>query len=69
MVYSLYDYSEYPLVIKDIRKLYRSTGGRPPKLAVKNFSLAIARGETFGLLGPNGAGKTSLISIMTGLYA
>jgi ABC-type multidrug transport system ATPase subunit len=61
-------YSEYPLVIKDIKKVYKAVGGRPPKLAVRCMSLAIRPGEMFGLLGPNGAGKTSLISILTGLY-
>eukprot|EP00742_Colponemidia_sp_Colp-10_P012044 GILJ01013471.1.p1 GENE.GILJ01013471.1~~GILJ01013471.1.p1 ORF type:complete len:1008 (+),score=146.02 GILJ01013471.1:44-3067(+) len=57
-----------PLVCKDLRKVYPKVGGRPEKVAVNSFSLAVARGEVFGLLGPNGAGKTSLISILTGLY-
>ena len=60
---------DYPLVLKDLKKIYPATGGRPPKTAVKNFSLAISKGEVFGLLGPNGAGKTTLISIITGLYS
>jgi ABC-type multidrug transport system ATPase subunit len=49
--------------------MYPPAGGRGPKLAVKNFSLAIPKGEMFGLLGPNGAGKTTLISIVTGLFS
>ena len=57
-----------PLLIKGLRKVYKSVGGKPPKVAVKNLSLHIKRGEMFGLLGPNGAGKTSLISMLTGLY-
>mgnify|MGYP002622550182 CR=1 FL=1 len=61
-------YSGYPLVVKNIRKVYKAVGGRPPKVAVKNLSLHINKGEMFGLLGPNGAGKTTLISMITGLY-
>ncbi|XP_077979636.1 cholesterol transporter ABCA5-like [Glandiceps talaboti] len=35
------------------------------KVAVRNLSLAIERGEVFGLLGPNGAGKTTSMNIIT----
>jgi ABC-2 type transport system ATP-binding protein len=35
--------------------------------AVKDISLAVQPGETFGLLGPNGAGKSTLIRMMTTL--
>ena len=62
-------YHDYPLVIKNLRKVYKATGGKPAKVAVKDFSLHVSKGEMFGLLGPNGAGKTSLISMLTGLYA
>jgi ABC-type uncharacterized transport system ATPase subunit len=62
------DYYKYPLIIKDLRKVYPGFGGRPPKAATKNFCLRIRKGEMFGMLGPNGAGKTTLISILTGLY-
>ncbi|CAI2381584.1 unnamed protein product [Moneuplotes crassus] len=61
-------YHKYPLIIKDIRKVYPASNGRPPKVATKKFCLRIKKGEVFGLLGPNGAGKTTLISILTGLY-
>jgi len=55
-------YEQYPLVIKDIRKVYPAYNkALPPKVANKNISLKVQAGELFGLLGPNGAGKTTLI--------
>ncbi len=70
MVYNLdkADYYKYPLVVKDIRKVYPACGGIPPKIANRNICMRIKRGEMFGLLGPNGAGKTTLISQLTGMY-
>ena len=62
------DYKRYPLVAKDIRKVYLGVNGRKPKVANKNLSLRINKGELFGLLGPNGAGKTTFISQLTGMY-
>jgi ABC-2 type transport system ATP-binding protein len=35
--------------------------------AVRDVSLEIETGETFGLLGPNGAGKTTLLSLLSGM--
>lgn len=61
-------YGNYPLVAKDIRKVYPSVNGRPPKVANKSMCLKINSGELFGLLGPNGAGKTTFISMLTGMY-
>ncbi|CAK64013.1 unnamed protein product (macronuclear) [Paramecium tetraurelia] len=61
-VYKLKNLEDYPLVCKDVRKMYQNT------VAVKSFSLCVEKGEIFGLLGPNGAGKTSIISTITGLY-
>lgn len=37
------------------------------KLAVKNISFEVEKGETFGFLGPSGAGKSTTQSILTGL--
>ena len=37
--------------------------------AVKDFHLALRRGEIYGLLGANGAGKTTAIKMMCGLLA
>ena len=61
-------FSDLPLVIKNLRKVYKAVGGKPPKIAVNDFSLQIPKGEVFGLLGPNGAGKTTIIAMLTGLY-
>lgn len=61
------DYYKYPLIVKDLRKEYPGYGGRKKKVATKNFSMRIKKGEMFGLLGPNGAGKTTIISMLTGL--
>ncbi len=37
------------------------------KVAVKNLSLEVSRGEIYGILGPNGAGKTSTIRMICGI--
>lgn len=63
------DFNEFPLVIKDLGKVYKAVDGRPAHAAVKNLSLHVKPGEIFGLLGPNGAGKTTLISMITGLFS
>nr|WP_181717299.1 ABC transporter ATP-binding protein [Streptococcus salivarius] len=39
------------------------------KLAIKNFSLKIFKGDCIGLIGPNGAGKTTLLRMITGLLS
>ena len=44
-----------------------STTTTTTKVAVRDLSLVIFGGETFGLLGPNGAGKTTAIQAMTGV--
>jgi ABC-type glutathione transport system ATPase component len=58
---------DWPLVINNLRKLYKKQGHPGPYAAVKSFNLRVAAKETFGLLGPNGAGKTTLISMLTGM--
>ncbi|MCC7071682.1 MAG: ABC transporter ATP-binding protein [Deltaproteobacteria bacterium] len=37
--------------------------------ALKDFSLAVGKGELKGLIGPNGAGKTTAFNVLTGVYA
>lgn len=37
------------------------------KVAVRNLTLRVERGELFAFLGPNGAGKTTTIKLMCGL--
>jgi ABC-2 type transport system ATP-binding protein len=49
------------LCCRSLRKAYGAL------VAVRNLSLCIADGETYGLLGPNGAGKTTAISMMAGV--
>jgi ABC-2 type transport system ATP-binding protein len=39
------------------------------KLAVKDLSLTVERGEVFGFLGPNGAGKTTSVKMLLNLVA
>ncbi|XP_030064363.1 cholesterol transporter ABCA5 [Microcaecilia unicolor] len=41
-------------------------GRKIKKLATKNISLCVGKGEILGLLGPNGAGKSTLINILAG---
>ena len=48
--------------IKGLNKTYK-TG----KVAVKDVSFQIRKGDIFGFLGPNGAGKTTTIRMMLGL--
>ena len=39
------------VLIRGLRKVYP---GKQPKVAVKNLTMGIRRGECFGMLGPNG---------------
>ncbi len=53
--------------IERLTKVYRASGGQPPRKALDEVSLSIPRGSFFALLGPNGAGKSTLINVMAGL--
>lgn len=49
-------------------KIYRTGFWLNQKVAsLKDCSLSVYRGETFGLLGPNGAGKTTLLKALLGI--
>ena len=50
--------------LRRLRKVYPSTRG--PKVAVRDLSFGMPRGECFGFLGINGAGKTSTLNMLTG---
>jgi ABC-2 type transport system ATP-binding protein len=52
----------------NLGKIYRTGFWMNQKVeSLKNCSLTIHQGETFGLLGPNGAGKTTLLKILLGI--
>lgn len=69
-IYASSALAQKPVIVEthDLRKVYR-TGfwlkAAPPSL--KQCSLEIYKGETFGLLGPNGAGKTTLLKLLLGI--
>lgn len=54
--------------IQNLQKIYRTGFWMNQKLVtLKNCSLKVFAGETFGLLGPNGAGKTTLLKSLLGI--
>ena len=58
-----------PVRLLDLRKVFASRGGAPPKIALHGLSLGVRARECLGMLGHNGAGKTTAISMLCGLYA
>jgi len=53
------------LVARDVRKLYRSTGGEV--VALDSINLEVARGELVAVMGPSGSGKTTMLNCLSGL--
>ena len=51
----------FAIQTENLRKVYES------KIAVRNLSLTVRRGEIFGFLGPNGAGKSTSVKMLLGL--
>ncbi|MFN2547456.1 MAG: ABC transporter ATP-binding protein [Myxococcales bacterium] len=50
----------------EVEGLTKSFGGR---VACRDVTFSVGKGEIFGLLGPNGAGKTTTLRMLAGLYA
>jgi ABC-type multidrug transport system ATPase subunit len=55
--------NDYSIIVSKLRKVFP---GKKKKIAVKDLTLAIRKGECFGLLGPNGAGKSTSLNMLTG---
>jgi len=53
--------SDFAIRTRRLRKVFSS------KVAVRNLTLDVPRGEVFGFLGPNGAGKSTSVKMMLGL--
>ncbi len=52
----------------ELKKVYRTGFCLNQKIeSLKNCTLTVYQGETFGLLGPNGAGKTTLLKTLLGI--
>jgi ATP-binding cassette, subfamily A (ABC1), member 3 len=52
------------VVLKSLRKVYQAKSS--VKVAVRDLSFGLRKGECFGFLGINGAGKTSTLNCLTG---
>lgn len=63
------NFERIPVVqTSQLRKVYRTGFWLNQKIeSLKNCTLTVYQGETFGLLGPNGAGKTTLLKTLLGI--
>lgn len=52
--------------IENVNKFYRDNRFRSQHV-LRDISLTVAEGESFGFIGPNGAGKSSTIKILVGV--
>ena len=59
----------HTIVVRGLRKVYRSGFFRIPFVGLDSLDLAVHPGEIFGFVGPNGAGKTTTIKILVGLQS
>ncbi len=57
----LHSSNQFAVYTQGLRKLFGN------KVAVRNLSLAVRRGEIFGFIGPNGAGKSTSVKMLLGL--
>ncbi|XP_075374992.1 ATP-binding cassette sub-family A member 9-like [Mycteria americana] len=67
---SLQQEEESVIVVNSLRKEYEDKASsifkKKKKVAVKNLSFSVKKGEVLGLLGPNGAGKSTTINMISG---
>lgn len=59
--------SEPIILVRGLRKTYRSLFRRERIRALEGIDLEVHPGEIFGFLGPNGAGKTTTVKLLLGL--
>jgi ABC-2 type transport system ATP-binding protein len=67
IVFSPESQGSHMSAIVQTHALSKSYGKRTGKLALRDLSLSVERGDIFGYLGPNGAGKTTTIKILLDL--